>query len=62
MLTLTRRQGERIIIEVGEHKVIVEVQQTRAGAVRLGIDASREVEVWREEIYESLQHEEKRDG
>jgi carbon storage regulator len=54
MLVLTRRPGESII--VGEN-IVITVIEIKGGQVRIGIDAPREVEVYREEIYEQVRQE-----
>jgi carbon storage regulator len=47
MLVLSRKQGERIII--GDN-IVITVVSLEYGKVRLGIEAPREIEVWREEM------------
>jgi len=54
MLVLTRRPGESIV--VGEN-IVVTVIEIKGGQVRIGIDAPREAEVYREEIYEQVKQE-----
>ncbi len=54
MLVLTRRPGESIV--VGEN-IVVTVIEIKGGQVRIGIDAPREVDVYREEIYEQVKQE-----
>ena len=54
MLVLTRRPGESIV--VGED-IVVTVIEIKGGQVRIGIDAPRSVEVYREEIYEQVRQE-----
>jgi carbon storage regulator len=54
MLILTRRVGETIMI--GED-VAVTVLGVTGNQVRFGINAPKEVNVHREEIYERIQHE-----
>ena len=56
MLVLTRKAGESIVIG---SDVVVTVIELRGGQVRVGIDAPREVEVHREEIYEEVRRENK---
>ena len=51
MLIVTRRVGERIMIGSDVSVTILGVQ---GGQVRIGIDAPREVEVHREEVYERI--------
>lgn len=52
MLILTRRQGESIIIR---DDIIVTVLGIEGGSVRLGVDAPKSVEIWREEIWDKKQ-------
>ncbi len=54
MLVLTRRPGESIVI--GEN-IVITVIEIKGGQVRIGIDAPREVDVYREEIYEQVRQE-----
>jgi carbon storage regulator len=54
MLVLTRRPGESIV--VGDD-IVVTVIEIKGGQVRIGIDAPRSVEVYREEIYEQVRQE-----
>jgi len=55
MLVLSRKKDERIM--VGDD-VVITVVDIRGDKVRLGFDAPRDVEVHREEVYEAI----KRDG
>lgn len=54
MLVLTRRPGESIVI--GQN-VIITVIEIKGGQVRIGIDAPRDVQVHREEVYEQVRQE-----
>jgi len=54
MLVLTRRPGESIV--VGQN-IIITVIEIKGGQVRIGIDAPRDVQVHREEIYEQVRQE-----
>ena len=51
MLVLSRKLGERILI--GD-RIVVTVVKLDHGQVRLGIEASREIAVFREEIAPGL--------
>ena len=54
MLILTRRMGETLMIGADVSVTIVGVNGNQ---VKLGINAPRDVEVYREEIYERVQAE-----
>jgi carbon storage regulator len=54
MLILTRRIGEAIMI--GDN-VVVKVMGVRRGQIKIGIEAPRDVSVFREEIHERMQRE-----
>ena len=47
-------------IVVGEN-IVVTVIEIKGGQVRIGIDAPREVDVYREEIYERIKREQEDD-
>jgi len=47
MLVLSRRIGERLVIDA---KITVTVIEVRGGQIRLGIEAPPEIPVWREEV------------
>ena len=53
MLVLTRGTGEKIYI--GPDIVITLVQTQPGGKARIGIEAPREVAVWREELMDQEQ-------
>jgi len=55
MLSLSRKEGERIFI--GDD-IIITLVQIRGDKVRIGIEAPKDVSVHREEIYRLI----KRDG
>lgn len=54
MLTLPRKKGE--VIRIGDTITITVVDIDR-GKIRLGIDAPRDVPVYREEVYERVRAE-----
>ncbi|MBS3940126.1 MAG: carbon storage regulator CsrA [Actinobacteria bacterium] len=54
MLVLSRRIGESIVIG---NQVTVTVLEVRGDQVRIGIDAPRDVQVHREEVWQQLQEE-----
>lgn len=53
MLTITRKRGESIIIEVGEEKIEVVVSSFRDRSVRLAINASDNINILRKELLEN---------
>ena len=58
MLILTRKVGESIMI--GD-SVEVKVLGLRAGQIKIGIEAPKDLKVHREEIYERIQAEQDND-
>lgn len=54
MLVLTRRAGESIVIG---NDVTVTVLEVRGDQIRIGIDAPRDVQIHREEVYVQVQQE-----
>lgn len=52
MLVLTRRSNQSIMIG---KDIVVTVLEVRGEQVRIGIQAPRDVEVHREEVFEALQ-------
>ncbi len=51
MLVLSRRPGEKIVID---GNIVVTVVEVRGDQIRLGIDAPRSVKVYREEVYAQI--------
>ena len=51
MLVLTRKAGERI--RIGEDILVTVLEMTK-GSVRLGIEAPRQVSIYRHEVYERI--------
>jgi carbon storage regulator len=54
MLQITRRAGERIVLDGGISIVVLEVS---GGQVKVGVDAPREVRVYRGEIWDAIAEE-----
>jgi carbon storage regulator len=54
MLILTRRVGEKLII--GDD-VTITIMSIKGNQIRIGIDAPREIEIHREEVYERILEE-----
>jgi len=54
MLVLSRKEGERIVVDAGSWQVEVQVLRAGNGRVRLGIVAPRNVAVHREEIWDRI--------
>jgi len=54
MLVLTRKVGERILI--GDD-IVVQVVEFNRGSVKLGIEAPETVSIFRYEVYERIQEE-----
>ncbi len=57
MLVLTRTPGKSLVINNGQIKL--SILEIKGNQVRIGIDAPREIDVHREEIYERIQAEAK---
>lgn len=55
MLVLSRKRHEQIVIDGNIYVTVVAI---RGGAVRLGIDAPREVPVYRREVFDAIRNEE----
>lgn len=51
MLVLSRKKGEKIVI--GDN-IVITIVDIRGDKVRLGIEAPREVDVHRREVYEAI--------
>jgi len=57
MLILSRRLNEKIVI--GDN-IVVSVVEVRGDQVKLGIDAPRNVKVFRQEVFDAIQEENKK--
>lgn len=57
MLVLSRVKNESIMI--GDSIKITVVDVRPDGTVKLGIDASKDIEIYREEVYRAIQEENK---
>jgi len=60
MLVLTRKKNESIVLGDGENMVIITLVEIRGDKVRLGIEAPRDIFVYRKEVYEAIKREELR--
>ncbi len=56
MLILTRRIGEKLVIN---ENVIITILAAKGSQIRIGIEAPREVQVHREEIFQRILEERK---
>lgn len=54
MLILTRKKGEKILIDDNIEISIVEIKGNK---VKIGIDAPKDIEILREEVYRSVEQE-----
>ena len=54
MLVLSRKEGEKIIID---DNIEVTVLESENGQVQLGIDAPKSIEIHREEVYRRIEKE-----
>lgn len=59
MLVLSRKKNESIVIN--HNTIKITVVEIRGDKVRLGIEAPREIDVHRQEVYEQI-HGKKNDG
>ena len=54
MLVLSRKKGQQI--KIGDNITVV-VRRIKGNQVSIGIEAPREVKVWRREVYDQLKAE-----
>lgn len=59
MLVLSRKKNESIIIN---DNITITVVEIRGDKVRLGIDAPKDVTVHRQEVYEAIQNQARREN
>ncbi len=57
MLILTRKVGEKIVVN---DDVVVTVLEVHGDQAKIGVDAPRSVKVYREEVFNAIQEENKR--
>lgn len=57
MLILSRRTNEKLVIGDG---VIISIVEIRGDQVKLGIEAPKDVKVYRQEVFEAIQEENRR--
>lgn len=55
MLILTRYPNEKIMIQVGNELITVQVLEVKNNRVSIGVTAPKNVPVHREEIYKKIQ-------
>lgn len=60
MLLLTRKPGERIIVKGEHHDIVFMVQSVRGNQVKIGIEAPKHIEIYREELYDRILQGEER--
>mgnify|MGYP005814198831 FL=1 len=61
MLILTRKVGERIMIDDGRVVItVVEIKDSKTA--RIGIDAPQEIDIHREEVFDALVRDRQRRG
>lgn len=51
MLVLTRKKGQKLIID---DNIEITILETRGESVKIGVKAPKEVSIFREEIYEEI--------
>jgi carbon storage regulator len=52
MLVLTRKSGEELVVP--QHRIVLKILEIRGNAVRVGITAPPDVQLYRREIWERL--------
>ena len=54
MLVLTRKPGEGL--RIGDD-ITIKIIEVKGGGIRLGIDAPRDMKIYRQEVYERIREE-----
>lgn len=57
MLILSRKLNEKVVIGDG---IVLSIIEIRGDQVRLGIEAPKDVKVFRQEVYDAIQEENRR--
>jgi carbon storage regulator len=57
MLILTRRVGEKLMIDLGAETITITVIGVKGNQVRMGVDAPKRIPVHREEIYDRIKRQ-----
>ena len=62
MLVLSRREGERIVLNTRDGEIIILVTKVKGKSAKLGIEAPTEVRILREELREAAKPEDVADS
>jgi carbon storage regulator len=54
MLVLSRRRDEQIVVGEGESQVVITVIEVRGDRVRIGVEARKDIEIHRKEVYDVI--------
>ena len=57
MLILNRKQGESLIID---DKIEIKILEVSEGKIKIGIEAPKNVKIFRKEVYEEIREENKK--
>jgi len=57
MLILNRKQGESLIID---DKIEIKILEVTEGKIKVGIEAPKNVKIFRKEVYEEIREENKK--
>ncbi|MCB1112607.1 MAG: carbon storage regulator [Chlamydiales bacterium] len=58
MLVLTRKSDEKIVIKNGKNKIVITILRVQSGKASIGIDASEEWGIFREELLQEQEQKE----